>query len=150
MTAWKTCNERERLCSSGCPTPPLAILSQQAVSDGKRHATMLTNAVLTQLHLPALPLGLLADVPNLRPASEAKLRQQQAEALGALVGAEMHDAELAVKAAVLQGFGGIVGVAPACYCQCLVCVECVCACVFWTACRVCGEMRGSFQARLHK
>ncbi|PRW57222.1 putative uncharacterized protein LOC105043418 isoform X1 [Chlorella sorokiniana] len=55
-----------------------------AVSDGKAAATTLTNAALTQLHLPALPLVLLGDVPGLRPAAEAKLRQQQDEALAAL------------------------------------------------------------------
>ena len=51
------------------------------MADGKRAATALTNASLTQLHLPALPLGLLAGVPGLRLAAEAKLRQQQAAAL---------------------------------------------------------------------
>ena len=142
------------------------------MSDGTRHATALTNAALTQLHLPALSLGVLASVPNLRPAAEAKLRQQQAEAVGELAAclerlreavgglaeaagslqplldreaaapllaegavfatlplrlvgsmvrevAEMHGAELAVKAAVLQGFEDIVGeeaAAVACCC----------------------------------
>lgn len=57
---------------------------QAAVADGKRAATALTNAALTQLHLPALPLGLLAGVSGLRPAAEAKLRQQQAAALAEL------------------------------------------------------------------
>lgn len=57
---------------------------QAAVGDSKRHATALTNAVLTQLHLPALPLDLLADVPDLREAAAAKLVQQQALALSEL------------------------------------------------------------------
>ena len=64
---------------------PLALPSTQAaVSDGKAAATALSNAALTQLHLPALPLGLLADVPGLRPAAEAKLRQQLSTAVAAL------------------------------------------------------------------
>lgn len=54
------------------------------MSEGKAAATALTNAALTQLHLPALPLGLLGDVPGLRPAALAKLRQQQDEALATL------------------------------------------------------------------
>lgn len=54
------------------------------MSEGKAAATALTNAALTQLHLPALPLGLLGDVPGLRPAALAKLRQQQNEALATL------------------------------------------------------------------
>jgi uroporphyrinogen-III decarboxylase len=58
---------------------PFAV--QSAVSEGRRHATALTNAVLTEAHLPALPLGLLAGVPNLRQAAAAKLVQQQTTAL---------------------------------------------------------------------
>ena len=58
--------------------------TQAAVSSGKAAATTLTNAALTQLHLPALPLGLLGDVPGLRAAAEAKLRLQQDEALATL------------------------------------------------------------------
>lgn len=65
--------------SASTPAP-----TQAAVSEGKAAATVLTNAALTQLHLPALPLGLLADVPGLRPATAAKLRQQQDDALAAL------------------------------------------------------------------
>lgn len=139
-----------------------AASSQAAVGDGKRAATALTNAALTQLHLPALPLGLLGDAPNLRPAAAAKLMQQQdaaikelaaclsrlqeaaaglaaaADSLQQLLDAEaaapllmeravfamlplqllgsmvaeihsMHDAELAVKAAVLAGVEQIAG-----------------------------------------
>lgn len=59
---------------------------QAAVADGKHAATALTNAALTQLHLPALPLGALADVPGLRPAAAAKLAAQQAAALADLSG----------------------------------------------------------------
>lgn len=65
--------------SASTPAP-----MQAAVSEGKAAATALTNVALTQLHLPALPLGLLADVPGLRPAAAAKLRQQQDDALAAL------------------------------------------------------------------
>jgi len=54
------------------------------VGDGKRAATALTNAVLTQLHLPALPLGPLGEVPGLRPAATAKLLAQQEAALAEL------------------------------------------------------------------
>lgn len=57
---------------------------QAAVSNGKRAATALTNAALTQLHLPALSLGLLADISGLRPAAQAKLQQQQGAALAEL------------------------------------------------------------------
>jgi hypothetical protein len=162
------------------------------VSDGKRHATALTNAALTQLHLPALPLGVLASVPNLRPAAEAKLRQQQAEAVGELAAclerlreavgglaeaagslqqlldreaaapllaegavfatlplrlvgsmvrevAEMHGAELAVKAAVLQGFEDIVGEEAAA-------VACCCLLTPVWDLSMCCETGGSWQA----
>ncbi|KAL4452097.1 hypothetical protein ABPG75_007759 [Micractinium tetrahymenae] len=72
-----------------------------AVGDGRRAATELTNAALTQLHLPALPLGLLGDAPGLRPAAAAKLRAQQ-------------DASLAALAACLQRLhGAVAGLAEA-------------------------------------
>ncbi|KAL4437496.1 hypothetical protein ABPG77_003477 [Micractinium sp. CCAP 211/92] len=67
----------------------------RAVGDGKRAATALTNAALTQLHLPALQLGLLGDAPGLRPAAAAKLQAQQ-------------DASLAALALCLQQLQGVV------------------------------------------
>lgn len=144
---------------------PVAL--QAALADGMSAAKALSNAALTQLHLPALPLGPLADVPNLRSAAQAKLLQQQAAALAQLAAcldrlreaaaglasaagglqqllaseaerpllmerpvfaslplrllgsmldevAAMHQAELAVKAALLAGFEQIAGGALRC------------------------------------
>lgn len=72
------------------------------MSDGKVHATALTNAALSQLHLPAVPLGLVEGVPGLRPAALAKLRQQQETALEELEAclARLQEAVGALAAAV--------------------------------------------------
>lgn len=80
---------------SQAPLFPLRSHLQRAVGDGKRAATALTNAALTQLHLPALQLGLLGDAPGLRPAAAAKLQAQQ-------------DASLAALALCLQQLQGVV------------------------------------------
>lgn len=70
------------------PTLPtsLPLHAQAAVGDGKQHATALTNAILTQLHLPAMPLTLLGEATELRAAATVKLLQQQAEAVAQLAG----------------------------------------------------------------
>jgi hypothetical protein len=143
---------------------------QAAVTEGRQHGSALSNAVLTQLHLPALPLGSLADIPELRQVAAAKLVQQQTAALAQvaacldqlqaavagladagssiqeLADAEaeapllaegpvfaslplsllsgmvedvwrMHEAELAAKEAVVQGFEQILGELPR-FCTC--------------------------------
>lgn len=50
----------------------------EANSEGQRAATALTNAVLSLVHLPALPLGVLAGVEGLQQAAADKLRVRQA------------------------------------------------------------------------
>jgi hypothetical protein len=74
--------------SQAKPTLPtsLPLHAQAAVGDGKQHATALTNAILTQLHLPAMPLTLLGEATELRAAATVKLSQQQVEAVAQLAG----------------------------------------------------------------
>ncbi|KAG7673362.1 hypothetical protein KSW81_006576 [Nannochloris sp. 'desiccata'] len=44
-----------------------------AIDDGKKHATNLTNAILTSGHIPQLPMAALKDIPNLKNATLNKL-----------------------------------------------------------------------------
>lgn len=55
-----------------------------AVAEGKGAATQLSNVLLTAVHLPALPLGVLADVPGLLPASNSRLQERQWQQLAVL------------------------------------------------------------------
>lgn len=89
---------------------------QVAVGDGKQHATALTNAQLTLVHLPVLPLGALADVPNLRQAAADKLVERQHQQLQQLSGClgrlSEAVASLAVAAESLQALAAQEAAAP--------------------------------------
>lgn len=50
---------------------------QKAVTDGKGHATSITNSILSQTHVPSLKLGVLASIPNIDQAAINKLLERQ-------------------------------------------------------------------------
>jgi hypothetical protein len=62
---------------------------------GQRAGTQLSNAVLTAMHLPAMPLGVLADVEGLPHAAAAKLAARAAECLQQLQAAAEQQAAAA-------------------------------------------------------